>query len=114
MESLRIVGRIVISLFTMPLLMHAWQTVKPPTAGCQAAGQVYGWDIHERTFTLQSDSGHYSDYRYDDSTKFTNGEVPIKQDVLDLKIDDRICVEALSSGKQDVASGVRVTCSSDI
>jgi hypothetical protein len=114
MKTLRIVGRTVFWLFTMRLLVHAWQTAAPPAAGCQAAGQVYGWDIHERTFTLQSDSGHYSDYRYDDSTKFTNGEVPIKQDVLDLNIDDRLCVEAFSPGKQDVASRVQVTFRSDI
>ncbi len=114
MESLRIVGRTVFSLFTMPLLVNAWQTATPPAAGCQAAGQVYGWDIHERTFTLQSDSGHYSDYRYDDSTKFTNGEVPIKQDVLNLNIDDRLCVEAFSPSKQDVATRVRVTFRSGI
>src|SRR5205807_999248 len=65
-------------------------------------------------FTLQTDSGHYSDYRYDDSTKFTNGEVPIAQDVLDLNIDDRLCVEAFSPGKQDVATRVRVTFRSEI
>ena len=114
MESLRIVRRTVFSLFTMPLLVHAWHTATPPADVCQAVGQVSGWGIHERTFTLQSDSGHYSNYRYDDSTKFTNGEVPIAQDVLDLNIDDRLCVEAFSPGKQDVATRVRVTFRSEI
>src|ERR1022692_2861443 len=64
--------RAVLCLLAMPLFAQAWQTTTPPVAACQVAGQVAGWDIPEHTLSLRSDSGHYSDFRYDGSTGFTN------------------------------------------
>jgi len=108
------VCRALFSLFAMPLLAHAWQTAAPPAAGCQAAGQVFGWDLLEHTLSLKSDSGHYSDFRYNDSTIFINGEAILTPQELNINIDDRLCVEAFRTDKQEIASRVRVTLRSDI
>jgi len=86
------VCRAVFCLIAMPLLAHAWQTAAPPAPKCQAAGQIFGWDLRENTISLKSDSGHYSEFHYDGSTTFTNGEAAVPPQALNL--DDRLCVEA--------------------
>ena len=99
--------RAVFYLLALPLFAQAWQTTTPPVAACQAAGQISGWDLLEHTLTLKSDSGHYSDFRYDDSTTFTNGEATVPSE--GLNIDDRLCVEAFRADKQ----GDRLPCTGD-
>jgi hypothetical protein len=106
------VCRTVLSLFAMAFLAHAWQSASPPADACKAAGQIGGWDLLERTLTLKSDSGDYSDFHFDDSTKFTNGETSVPREALD--IDDRLCVVAFRAGSPEIASEVRVTRRSEI
>ncbi|HYW44557.1 MAG TPA: hypothetical protein VE959_16975 [Bryobacteraceae bacterium] len=102
----------------MPLFAQAWQTTTPPVAACQAAGQVAGWDILEHTLSLKSDSGDYSDFRYDDSTTFTSAGATFRPDetgILEaLNIDDRLCVEAFRADSNETADRVRVTLRGDI
>jgi hypothetical protein len=113
-----LVCRALLSLLALPVLAQAWQTAGPPAAECQRAGQVLGWDLLEHTLTLKSDSGHYSDFRYDDSTTFTSADATFRPDELGilegLSIDDRLCVEAFRADKQEIASRVRVTLRSEI
>src|ERR1700686_5640149 len=105
--------RAVLCVLAMPLFAQAWQTATPPVATCQAAGQGAGWDILEHTISLKSDSGHYSDFRYDGSTVFTNGDAILRPNQLGmleaLNIDDRLCVEAFRAGSNQTADRVRVT-----
>jgi hypothetical protein len=87
-------------------------------AGCRTAGQVFGWDVLGHTLTLKSDSGRYSDFRYDDRTTFTEGDASVRSDELgmirSLNIDDRLCVEAFWVESPEVASRVRVTSRTEI
>jgi hypothetical protein len=110
--------RAVLCLLAMPLFAQAWQATTPPVAACQAAGQVAGWDIVGHTLSLKSDSGHYSDFRYDGSTTFTTANATFQPDELGLleglNIDDRLCVEAFRAGSSETADRVRVTLRSDI
>jgi len=110
--------RAVVLLLALPLFAQAWQTTTPPVAACQVAGQVAGWDILEHTLSLRSDSGHYSDFRYDGSTVFTNGDAILRPDQLGiletLNIDDRLCVEAFRADSNETADRVRVTLRDDI
>jgi hypothetical protein len=97
--------RAVLFLFLgLPLLA---QSGLPAASACQTAGQISGWDVLENTFTLKSDSGDYSDFRYDGSTTFTNGEASFRPE--ELNIDDRLCVEAFRADTRKIASRVRVT-----
>jgi hypothetical protein len=68
----------------------------------------------EQTLSLKSDSGHYSDFRYDDSTTFINGDAVVTPEELNINVDDRLCVEAFRAGTQKIASRVRVTLRSEI
>jgi hypothetical protein len=104
--------RSVFSLLVLASLAQAWQAAPPPVAGCQAAGQIFGWDLLGHTLTLKSDSGEYSNFRYDGSTKFTKDETPVSQE--DLNINDRVCVVAFRAGTPEIASRVRVTPRSEI
>src|SRR5215467_5088449 len=101
-----------LSLVALPLLADAWQSTDA-LAPCQTAGQVSGWDPLGHTVTLKSDSGHYSDFHYDGSTTFTNGEAIFRPDDLGLleglNIDDRLCVETFRGEGPAVASRIRVT-----
>src|SRR5262249_55619472 len=108
----------LIFLLGLPLLANAWQSTAPPAVTCKSAGQVFGWDLMGRTLTIKSDSGHYSDFRYDDSTVFTNGDTTPRPDNLGilegLNIDDRLCVEAFREDNQEIASRVRITFRAEI
>jgi len=110
--------RAVFCVLAMPLFAQAWQTTTPPVAPCQAAGQVAGWDILEHTLSLKSDSGRYSDFRYDGSTVFTNGDAILRPDQMGiigaLNIDDRLCVEAFRADSNETADRIRVTLRGDI
>lgn len=110
--------RALLSLVGLPVLAQAWQTAGRSATGCQRAGQVFGWDLLEHTLTLKSDSGHYSSFRYDDSTTFTTADATFRPDELGilegLNIDDRLCVEAFRADKQETASRVRVMFRSQI
>jgi hypothetical protein len=104
--------RAVLFLVALQLLGQSWLLAGSPATACQTAGEVSGWDMLEHTLTLKSDSGDYSDFRYDDSTAFTNGEATFRPE--ELNIDDRLCVEALRPGAQQIASRVRVTSRAEI
>ena len=110
--------RAVLCLLAVPLFAQAWQTTTPPVAACQVAGQVAGWDILDHTLSLKSDSGHYSNFRYDGSTVFTSGEAILRPDQLGiveaLNIDDRLCVESFRTDSQEMASRIRVTSRAEI
>ena len=110
--------RAVLFLLALPLLAQAWQSAAPPAASCLAAGQVSGWDILDHTLSLKSDSGHYSNFRYDGSTVFTSGEAILRPDQLGiveaLNIDDRLCVESFRTDSQEMASRIRVTSRAEI
>ena len=111
--------RAVLCLLAMPLFAQAWQTTTSSSvAACQAAGQIAGWDVFEHTLTLKSDSSHYSDFRYDDSTAFTTAGATFRPDELGLleglNIDDRLCVEAFRADNKEIASRVRVTLRGEI
>jgi hypothetical protein len=110
--------RAVLCLLVMPVFAQAWQTTTPPIAACQAAGQIAGWDILDNTLSLSSDSGHYSDFRYDSSTVFTNGDAILRPDQLGileaLNLGDRLCVEAFRADSNETADRVRVTLRGDI
>jgi len=90
---------------------RAWQSISPPISACQAAGQVAGSDIGERTLGLKGDSGHFSDFHYDRSTTpepATPPSSPMKLRLLErLNIDDRVCVEAFRTDNKEIASRVR-------
>ena len=105
-------ARAPVAILALPLLAQAWQTAAPPAAGCQKAGQIFGWDLLEHKLTLKSDSGHYSDFRYDASTTFMNGDAALSPE--ELNIDDRLCVEAFRAGTREIASRVGVTFRSEI
>ena len=90
--TLALAARVIFAVITLPLVSYGWQAGASPTAPCLAVGQVFGWDIVEHTISLQSDSGHYSDVRYDDSTVLTDGEATLSTP--DLNMDDRLCVQA--------------------
>jgi hypothetical protein len=102
----------------MPFPARAWQSTTLPVAACQAAGQIAGWDLLEHTLTLKTDSGHYSDFRYDGSTTFTTDGATFRPDELGipegLSIDDRLCVEAFRADNKEIASRVRVTLRGEI
>jgi len=110
--------RTVLCLLTMPLFAQAWQTTAPSVGGCQAAGQIAGWDLLDHTLTLKSDSSHYFDFRYDASTTFTTAGGTFRPDELGipegLSIDDRLCVEAFRADNKEIASRVRVTYRGEI
>ena len=103
-------GRVIFTVLVVPLFAHAWQA--QPTSPCLAVGQLSGWSPSNHTLGLKSDSGHYSDLRYDDSTLFTNGSS--KLSLGDVNIDDRVCVEAYRDHSEAVASRVRFVSRSQI
>jgi hypothetical protein len=105
-------GRAALVILALPLFAQAWQTSTPPAAGCQKAGQIFGWDVLEHKLTLKSDSAHYFDFRYDASTTFMNDGVALPPE--DLNIDDRLCVEAFRPDAKEIASRVEVTFRSEI
>jgi hypothetical protein len=114
MSTLSVVrGGAVLYLLAWPLLAQTSETAIPLAPACRVAGQVAGWDLLAHTINLKSDSGNYSDFRYDGSTKFTTGDATLKPDELGmlewLNIDDRLCVEAFQADAQQIASRVRVT-----
>jgi hypothetical protein len=113
-----LVCRALFSLVASSGLAQAWQTAPATAPTCQAAGQVFGWDLMDRSLTLKSDSGQYSDFRYDDSTTFTNNGAILWPDALGileaLNIDDRLCVEAFRGDNRTMASRVRVTFRAEI
>ena len=104
--------RVVFTLVTLPLASYAWQPGASSTPPCLAAGQISGWDVLERSLSLKSDSGHYSDVSYDDSTVFTDGETTVSP--VDLNVDDRLCIQAFLDHSESVASRVLVTRRSEI
>lgn len=110
--------RAVLCLLAIPLFAQAWQTTTSPVAACQSAGQVAGWDLEEHTLTLKSDSGHYSDFRYDGSTDFITARGTLRPDQLGLlewlNIDDRLCVEAFRADNKEIASRAQVTFRNEI
>jgi hypothetical protein len=105
-RTLMLAGHAIFALTISPLVSYGWQTGASPTASCLAVGQMSGWDIVEHTLSLKSDSGHYSDMRYDDATVFTDGNVPLAS--LDVNVDDRICVQAFRDQPGGVASRVLI------
>lgn len=102
----------VLALVAFPLFASAWQTA-PPAPACKAAGQAFGWDPLAQTLTLKSDSGLYSDFRYDSATTFNEGTTSFRPDELgvlqSLNIDDRLCVQSFRSDAPDIASVIKVT-----
>jgi hypothetical protein len=113
-HSLCLLGcRALLSLVALPLLSQAFQTSTPPAASCQAAGQISGWELLDHTLTLKSDSGHYANFRYDQSTTFTSADAILRPDELGiveaLNIGDRLCVEAFRGDSPEIASRVRIT-----
>ena len=105
-------------LLASPFLAHAWQSPATSVPACQTAGQISGWDLLEDTLTVKSDSGHYSEFHYDGSTIFTDGDRIFHSDNLEiieqLNIDDRLCVEVFRSDHPNIASRVRVTLRAEI
>jgi Domain of unknown function (DUF5666) len=105
-------ARVILALFALPLASSAWQADPSPSAPCLAVGEISGWDILERTLTLKSDSGHYSEVHYDDSTVFSDGGTTLAPE--NLSIDDRVCVSAFRDHSNSVASRLRDTRRSEI
>lgn len=99
--------RAMIALIGLPLIAYGSDINAPSPASCLAAGQLFGWDYLEHTMTLKSDSGSFSDFRYDDSTVFTDGAGPMERDAI--AIDDRLCVEAFRDHDNKLAARMRVT-----
>jgi hypothetical protein len=110
--------RAVLCLLAMPLFAQSWQATHPSVTACQAAGQIAGWDVLQHTLTLKSDSGDYSNFRYDDSTTFTTAGGTFRPDELGLleglNIDDRLCVETFRADNTGIASRIRVTFRGEI
>ena len=77
-----LVCRALFCMVASPVLAQAWQTASAAAPPCQAAGQVVGWDLMDRTLTIESDPGHRSEFRYDDLTTFTNGGAILRPDAM--------------------------------
>jgi autotransporter translocation and assembly factor TamB len=105
-------ARIIIAVITLPMVAFGWQTGASPAAPCLAVGQMSGWDTREHTISLKSDSGHYSEVRYDDSTTFTESGATLLN--LNLNVDDRVCVQTFRDHPGTVASRVLIIMRSQI
>jgi hypothetical protein len=105
-------GRLILVVVALPLVSSAWQTDAPPAAPCLTVGQMSGSGTVEHSLSLKSDSGHYSNLRYDDSTVFSDGTATMSAE--DVNVDDRVCVQAFRDHIESVASRVLVVRRSQV